>query len=146
MNLIVSSSPHIRSKIRTQTIMRDVLIALLPALLAGIWVHGLRALLVTLTAAAAAVLAEGLFCMITKRNSTVSNLSSAVTGILLAMTLPASVPYWAAALGSIFAIVVVKGMSGGIGKNIFNPALAGRAFLMLLVPSALTRFSAFGVK
>ena len=89
MNLIVSSSPHIRSKIRTQTIMRDVLIALLPALLAGIWVHGLRALLVTLTAAAAAVLAEGLFCMITKRNSTVSNLSSAVTGILLAMTLPA---------------------------------------------------------
>ena len=107
MNLIVSSSPHIRSKIRTQTIMRDVLIALLPALLAGIWVHGLRALLVTLTAAAAAVLAEGLFCMITKRNSTVSNLSSAVTGILLAMTLPASVPYWAAALGSIRSNIVL---------------------------------------
>lgn len=146
MNLMVSSSPHIRSKVSTRTIMRDVLIALLPALLVGIWVHGLRALLVTVVAAAAAVLAEILFCMVTKQHHTVSNLSSAVTGVLLAMTLPASVPYWAAALGSVVAIVVVKGMSGGIGKNMFNPALAARAFLMLLVPAAMTRFVPMGQK
>ncbi len=140
MKLTVATSPHIRGNFHTNRIMLDVVIALLPALLAGVWMLGLRALLVALISIAAAVGAEYFYCLLTKSRNTVPDCSALVTGLLLAMTLPASVPCWQAALGSVFAIVFVKCLCGGLGQNIFNPALAARAFLMLIFPLGLTRY------
>ena len=131
MNFVVTSSPHIRGKRNTQQIMRDVVIALLPALIAGTIIFGMRALLVTLVCVAAAAAAEWACGMVLYHRNTVKDLSSVVTGLLLALTLPATVPYWVAAVGSIFAVVVVKGLCGGLGKNVFNPALGARCFLLL---------------
>ena len=142
MKFVVTSSPHIRGKRNTQNIMLDVIIALLPALIAGVIIFGMRALFAALVCTASAVAAEYICGMIIYKQNTVKDLSSVVTGLLLALTLPATVPYWAAAIGSIFAIVVVKGLCGGLGKNIFNPALGARAFLMLLWPVYLVRFVA----
>ena len=144
MKFVVTSSPHIRGKRNTQQIMLDVVIALLPALLAGTMIFGMRALLVTLVCAAAAVAAEWVCGMILYHRNTVKDLSSVVTGLLLALTLPATVPYWLAAIGSVFAIVVVKGLCGGLGKNVFNPALGARAFMMLFWPVHLVRYIAPG--
>ena len=144
MNFVVTSSPHIRGKSNTQQIMRDVVIALLPALIAGTIIFGMRALLVTLVCVAAAAAAEWACGMVLYHRNTVKDLSSVVTGLLLALTLPATVPYWVAAVGSIFAIVVVKGLCGGLGKNVFNPALGARAFLVLLWPVYMVRFVAPG--
>ena len=144
MNFVVTSSPHIRGKRNTQQIMRDVVIALLPALIAGTIIFGMRALLVTLVCVAAAAAAEWACGMVLYHRNTVKDLSSVVTGLLLALTLPATVPYWLAAVGSIFAIVVVKGLCGGLGKNVFNPALGARAFLVLLWPVYMVRFVAPG--
>lgn len=144
MNFVVTSSPHIRGKRNTQQIMRDVVIALLPALIAGTIIFGMRALLVTLVCVAAAAAAEWACGMVLYHRNTVKDLSSVVTGLLLALTLPATVPYWVAALGSIFAIIVVKGLCGGLGKNVFNPALGARAFLVLLWPVYMVRFVAPG--
>lgn len=141
MKLTVASSPHIRGNFRTNRIMRDVALSLLPALAVGVWQFGLRALVVTLVSIAAAVASEWFYSVVTKTRNTTVDGSAVVTGLLLAMTLPASVPYWQAALGSAFAIIVVKCLCGGLGQNIFNPALAGRALLMLLFPVSLTRFS-----
>lgn len=141
MKLTVASSPHIRGNFRTNRIMRDVALALLPALAVGVWQLGVRALVVTVVSIAAAVASEWLFSVVTKTRNTTVDGSAVVTGLLLAMTLPVSVPYWQAALGSAFAIIVVKCLCGGLGQNIFNPALAGRALLMLLSPVSLTRFS-----
>ncbi len=146
MNLVVTSSPHIRSKNSTQTIMRDVIIALVPTLFAGILHFGMRALIVTLVCAVSSLVAEWLCGLLIYHRTTVKDCSAIVTGLLLALTLPATVPYWVAAVGSVFAIVVVKGLAGGLGKNIFNPALAGRAFLMLLWPSYLVRYAATGAE
>ena len=146
MNLTVTSSPHIRSKVNTKNIMFDVVIALLPALLAGVWHYGARALVVTVVCLAAALAAEWLCGMLLYKRNTATDGSAAVTGLLLALTLPATVPYWAAALGSVFAIVVIKALGGGLGKNIFNPALAGRAFLMLVCPVYLVRYAAPGAE
>ena len=140
MNLTVASSPHIRGNFRTNRIMLDVVLALLPALIAGIIVLGLRALVVTLICVATCLLAEWLYARITKTRNTVVDGSAMVTGVLLAMTLPHTVPYWLAILGSVFAIVVVKALCGGLGQNIFNPALAGRALMMLVYPVGLTRY------
>ena len=140
MNLTVASSPHIRGDFRTSRIMLDVVLALMPALLVGIWKFGLQAAAVTAVCAAAAVLAEWLYAKVTKTRNTVVDGSALVTGVLLAMTLPHTVPYWLAALGSVFAIVVVKGLCGGLGQNIFNPALAARAVMMLVYPVGLTRY------
>ncbi len=140
MKLTVASSPHIRGNFRTNRIMLDVVLALLPALAVGIWMFGLRALAVTAISIASAVLTEYLYCRISKSRNTVADLSCVVTGLLLAMTLPHTVPYWQAALGSVFAILVVKILCGGLGQNIFNPALAARAFLMLIFPMGLTRY------
>lgn len=140
MKFVVTSSPHIRGKRNTQNVMLDVIIALLPALLAGVIIFGMRALLVALVCVAAAVAAEYICGMIMYKRNTVKDLSAVVTGLLLALTLPAAVPYWAAALGSVFAIVVVKGLCGGLGKNVFNPALGARAFLMLVCPVHLVRY------
>ena len=140
MKFVVTSSPHIRGKRNTQNVMLDVIIALLPALLAGVLIFGMRALLVALVCIAAAVAAEYICGMIMYKRNTVKDLSAVVTGLLLALTLPAAVPYWVAALGSVFAIVVVKGLCGGLGKNVFNPALGARAFLMLVCPVHLVRY------
>lgn len=146
MNLSVTGSPHIRGKERTGRIMRDVIISLLPALLAGIWFFGLRALALTLVSVLTAVAAEWLTARLLRRPNTVPDGSAAVTGLLLALTLPASAPYWLAAVGSAFAILVVKGLCGGLGQNIFNPALAARAFLLLLWPSWMVRYAAPGTR
>ena len=143
MKLTVASSPHIRGDFRTSRIMLDVVLALLPALAVGVCILGIRALFVTLVCVAAALLTEWLFSVLTKTRNTIIDGSALVTGVLLAMTLPHTVPYWQAALGSVFAILVVKLLCGGLGQNIFNPALAARAFLLLIYPAGLTRY--FGV-
>ena len=140
MKLTVASSPHIRGNFRTNRIMLDVVLSLLPALFVGVWVLGLRALMVTLISVAAAVAAEWFYSMVTKTRNTVVDGSAMVTGLLLAMTLPASVPYWQVLVGNIFAIILVKALCGGLGQNIFNPALAARAFLLLIYPVGLTRY------
>ena len=144
MNLMTTSSPHIRSKETTGRIMLDVLIALVPTLAAGTIIFGVRALLVALVSMASAIVAEAVFSLILGRGFTAKDGSAAVTGLLLALTLPASVPYWLAAVGAAFAIVVAKVLCGGIGQNIFNPALAGRAFLLILWPASLVRYAAPG--
>ncbi len=141
MKLTVASSPHIRGNFRTNRIMLDVVLSLLPALSVGIFMLGIRALVVTLICVAAAIAAEWFYSFVTKTRSTVVDGSAMVTGLLLAMTLPASVPYWQAALGSVFAIIVVKALCGGLGQNIFNPALAARAFLLLIYPVGMTRYA-----
>ena len=140
MNLTVASSPHIRGNFRTNRIMLDVVLALLPGLAVGIWMFGIQALLVTLTCIAGAVASEWIFAKVTKTRNTVVDGSAVVTGLLLAMTLPHTVPYWQALLGSAFAIIVVKCLCGGLGQNIFNPALAARAFLLLIWPVGVTRY------
>lgn len=140
--LTVSPSPHIRGKDTTAGIMMDVLIALTPASVWGIYVFGTRALWMILVCVITAMLAEGVTQRLLHREVTVSDLSAAVTGLLLALNLPVALPLWQAALGTVFAIVLVKQIFGGIGKNFMNPALAGRAFLMLSFTSGMTRFTA----
>ncbi len=127
--LTVSSSPHAHSPVTTQTIMRDVLIALSPALVGSIYFFGFRALLVTLVSAAGCVFFEWGYRKIMKLDSTVYDLSAVVTGVLLAFVCPVTIPYWCILIGDFFAIIVVKQLFGGIGKNFMNPALAARAFL-----------------
>jgi len=140
MKLTVASSPHIRGNFRTNRIMMDVVLALLPALAVGLWKFGFRVIPVTTICIGAAIVSEWLYCLVTKSRNTTLDGSAIVTGLLLAMTLPHTVPYWQAALGSVFAIVVVKCLCGGLGQNIFNPALAARAFLLLIYPVGLTRY------
>ncbi len=127
--LTISSSPHAHSPVTTQTIMRDVLIALVPALLGSIYFFGFRSLLVTLVSAAACVFFEWGFCKVRKLHCKTYDLSAVVTGVLLAFVCPVTIPYWTIILGDFFAIVLVKMLFGGLGKNIVNPALAGRAFM-----------------
>ncbi len=140
MKLTVASSPHIRGNFRTNRIMLDVVLALLPALIVGICVLGPRAALVSLLSVASAVVFEWLWCLVTRSRNTVVDGSAVVTGLLLAMTLPVTVPYWMVIVGNLFAIVFVKALCGGLGQNIFNPALAARAFLMIVCPAGLTRY------
>ena len=142
MNLTVASSPHLRGDFKTSRLMLDVVAALLPALAVGTWVLGLRALAVTAVSMVSAVGAEWLYSKISRTRNTLRDCSAMVTGMLLALTLPASVPYGIVVLGSVFAILVTKCMCGGLGQNILNPALAARAFLMLLFPAALTHYEA----
>ena len=129
--LIVSTSPHIRTKTTTQSIMRDVLIALSPAAAAGIVFFGLRALLTIALCVGTAVISEYLFNLATKKKQTVGDLSAVVTGLLLALTLPAKTGIFECIVGSLFAIVVVKCLFGGIGCNFANPAITARVFLLL---------------
>ena len=140
MKLTVASSPHIRGNFRTNRIMLDVVLALLPALAVGGLVLGVRAFLVALVSVAAAVTTEWLYSVVTRTRNTVVDGSAAVTGLLLAMTLPATVPYWQVIVGNVFAMIFVKALCGGLGQNIFNPALAARALLMILWPASLVRF------
>lgn len=127
--LTVSPSPHLRTEDTTRSIMLDVCIALMPALIWGIFIFGWRALTVTLVSVVFAVLSEFVWEKAMKKPLTVSDFSAVVTGILLAMNLPVSVPLWMPAIGAVFAIIVVKQLFGGIGKNFVNPALAARVFL-----------------
>ena len=136
----VSSNPHIRSKLTTQTIMMFVILALLPAFGFGVYNFGARAAILTFVTVASAVLTEAVFNLICKRKQTIGDLSAVVTGLLLAMNLPAMLPYWMGALGSFFAILVVKCLFGGLGQNFMNPALGGRCFLLISFPLAMTNF------
>ena len=145
MKLTVASSPHIRGNFGTNRIMLDVVIALLPAFAVGVYVLGIQSLLVAAVCIASAVASEWLYSVVTKTRNTVVDGSAVVTGLLLAMTLPATVPCWQAAIGSAFAIIFVKALCGGLGQNIFNPALAARAFMMLVWPASMVRYAALGV-
>ena len=145
MKLTVASSPHIRGNFRTSRLMLDVVIALLPALGVGAWVLGLRALLVAVVSMVAALVAEYGYSLVTRGRNTVIDCSFLVTGLLLAMTLPVSVPLWLTAGGSVFAILAGKLLCGGLGQNVFNPALLARALMLLICPVAMVRYNAIGV-
>lgn len=136
--LTVSSSPHIRSSETTQKIMRDVAIALTPAALFGVYNFGIRALIILVVSILTAVATEAACQKIRKQTITVNDFSAVVTGLLLGMNLPSTVPYWIPVVGSIFAIAVVKQAFGGLGHNFINPALAARALLVASWPVQMT--------
>ncbi len=140
--LKVTSSPHMRHEDTTRLIMLDVIIALCPALVWAVYLFGARALTLTAVSVGSAVLFEYLYRLIMKKSNDIGDLSAAVTGMLLAFCLPVSVPLWMPAVGSFFAIVIVKQLYGGIGKNVVNPALAARVFLFLAFPGDMARFTA----
>ena len=144
MQLNCNTSPHLRGPYRTSRIMLDVIIALMPTLVMGVIFQGFRALMVVVVSILTAVITEGLYRLAVKKYFTLDDFSAIVTGLLLALTLPATVPYYVVIIGSAFAILIVKALSGGLGENIFNPALAGRAFLMLFWPVYITRFASVG--
>ena len=131
-------SPHIHSGRSTSGIMRDVLISLLPVTVAGAVIFGLRALLVVAVCVVSCVGFEALFNLITKKDQTVGDLSAAVTGLLLALNLPANIPLWQCVVGSLFAIIVVKCLFGGIGHNLVNPAMTARVFMLIAFSSLVT--------
>lgn len=135
--MIVSTSPHIHSKVSTQSIMRDVIIALLPAAVAGVILFGWQALITILVCVATTVLSEFLFNLFTKKEQTVTDLSAVVTGLILALSLPAKVDIWHCIVGSVFAIVVVKCLFGGIGCNFANPAATARVFLLIAFSASI---------
>ncbi|MCD8157405.1 MAG: RnfABCDGE type electron transport complex subunit D [Clostridiales bacterium] len=143
--LVVSSTPHIRSNESVQRIMLDVIIALTPACVAGIILHNhsVNALITVIISIAACVLFEGGFQKLTKQTVTISDLSAVVTGLLLAMNLPETSPFWMPIVGAFFAIIVAKQVFGGLGQNFINPALAGRAFLLAAYPTKMTGSSGF---
>lgn len=138
--LTLAPSPHMRRGVTTRRLMIDVLIALAPAAVFGIVAFGWRAAVILLLATASAILAEYLTEKILRRPNTVGDCSAAVTGLLLGMNLPSTVPFYVPIVGSVFAIVVVKQIFGGIGKNVMNPALAARVFLMLAWTAKMTKF------
>lgn len=138
--LKVSSNPHVRSKLTTSGIMLMVIVALMPATGFGIFHFGIRALYVIAVTVGSAVLTEFIFGLLTKKH-TCNDLSAVVTGLLLALNLPVSLPLWMAALGSVFAILVVKLLFGGLGQNFMNPALAARCFLLISFPAYMTNFA-----
>ena len=135
---LASSSPHIRSKASTPGIMKDVVIALMPALAAGIYFFRLKALLVIIVTLTACIGAEYVSNILMKKRQTIGDYSAAVTGLLLAFNLPPSIPLWIAAIGGVFAIIIVKQLFGGLGHNFMNPALAARAFLLASWPVQMT--------
>lgn len=143
--LHLSSAPHDRGSLSTKTVMRDVLLALLPTAVLGIWAHGWYAGFIMLVSIAAAVVTEYLFNLATKRGNTIGDASAVVTGLLLALTLPAQVPVYVPVLGAVFAILVVKCLFGGLGHNIMNPALAGRSFLLISFGVSMTGYTLDGV-
>lgn len=136
--LQITVSPHIRSSITTGGIMLDVVIALLPALAAAVWLFGARALYITAICVLACVLSELIFQLITKRTPSIGDLSAVVTGMLLAFNLPVSILEWQAIVGSVVAIVIVKQLFGGIGCNFANPAITARIVLLLSFSQSMT--------
>lgn len=139
--LVVSSSPHISSPDTVRGIMFDVILALMPAGVAAVWLFGLHALLLILTCVVSCVLAEYITRKIMKRDNTIGDLSAVVTGLLLAYNLPPSLPLWMAVIGCVAAIVVAKQLFGGIGQNFVNPALIGRIVLMNSFTTAMTTWT-----
>lgn len=140
--LLVSASPHIHSPQTTTGVMGDVIISLLPALVMAVVWFGSRALVLTAVCIGTAVLAEWISRRVMKRTNTLGDLSAVVTGLILALNLPATLPLWMAAIGSVVAIVVVKQMFGGIGQNFVNPAMTARIILMVSFPTAMARWTA----
>ena len=136
--LDVAYQPQVRTEVNTRRIMLDVLIALLPAVCVAVYQFGSHALLVMATSVTSAVFFEWLYRKFTKKTASIDDLSAVVTGLLLALTMPANCPAWIPVVGTFFAIVVVKQLYGGIGKNFLNPALAGRAFLLASYSTALS--------
>ena len=136
----VSSNPHVRSKTTTSSIMLAVVIALLPAAGFGIYNFGLDALILILVTVASTVLTEYLFEKICKKKITIGDYSAVVTGLLLALNLPSSAPWWIGVVGGVFAILVVKMLFGGLGQNFMNPALGARCFLLISFTSIMTNF------
>lgn len=141
-NFVVSGTPHVRSKESIQSIMRDVIIALVPATAAGIFFFGIPALILIAVSIVACVFFEWLYQKLLKKPVTISDLSAVVTGLLLAMNLPASAPVWVPIVGAAFAIIFAKQLFGGLGQNFINPALAGRAFLLASYPTEMTTWTA----
>ena len=141
-NFVVSGTPHVRSKESIQSIMRDVIIALIPATAAGIFFFGIPALILIAVSIVACVFFEWLYQKLMKKTVTISDLSAVVTGLLLAMNLPASAPIWVPIVGAAFAIIFAKQLFGGLGQNFINPALAGRAFLLASYPTEMTTWTA----
>lgn len=148
----VTASPHIKSSETTTKIMRDVIIALVPALIWGAYIYGPRAITLTAVSVISSVLFEYLYRKLLKKSNTVGDLSAAVSGVLLAMSLPVSAPLWMPVVGTFFATVIVKQLFGGLGKNVVNPAIAARIFLFISFPGEMVlytepgkRFSAFAL-
>ncbi len=142
MNLHLSPAPHVHSPQSTRVLMLNVIVALLPCVIAGVWVFGFAALATVLVSTVAAVLGELVWQALTKQKVRVDDLSAAVTGLILGLNLPAGAPWWLAALGGVFAVVIVKGLFGGLGDNFINPALAARAMLLASWPKYLTHWPA----
>ena len=140
--LTVSFTPHIHGANNIRNIMRDVIIALIPALLGGMYFFGPQILVTVITSVAFCVLSESVWNKATKQKNTTGDLSAVVTGILLAFSMPPEIPLYFLVIGDIFAIIVVKCFYGGLGQNFVNPALAARAFLLACWPVAMTSFSA----
>ena len=142
--LNVSSSPHVRSKETTQSIMTDVVIAMLPATAFGVFQFGFHALLVLAVTILACVLSEYAYEKIMNKPITVYDMSAVVTGMILALNMPADIPVWMPALGGVFAIIVVKQLYGGLGQNFMNPALAARCFLLISFAGKMSTFKLDG--
>ena len=138
--LHVSSSPHVRSKVTTQSIMFTVILALMPATLMGILTFGFRALVVILLSVGTCVATEAIYEHFMHKPVTVKDGSAILTGLLLALNLPASAPWFLPVIGGVFAILIVKQLFGGLGQNIMNPALAARCFLLISFTSIMTNF------
>jgi electron transport complex protein RnfD len=143
--LLVSSSPHIRSNDTVSSIMRDVVIALLPATIYSVYLFRLNAIITILLSIVAAVVTEAVIQKIRKKSITITDFSAVITGLLLSFNLPASVPWWIPVIGSIFAIAIVKHAFGGLGQNFMNPALAARAFLVASWPVEMTSWIKPGI-
>ena len=144
-NIVVSSTPHVRSNESVQSIMRDVIIALVPATVMGIVFFGIKALLLIAISVASSVFFEYLYQKIMKKTVTIDDLSAVVTGLLLALNLPVGASWWMPIVGSAFAILIAKQLFGGIGQNFVNPALIARAFLLASYPTAMTTWTVDGV-
>jgi len=136
--LIVSPAPHIRDKLTTNRIMLDVIIALMPALIIGVWVFGIRAALITCVCVVSCVFFEWGFEKLLKRKNTIHDFSAALTGVILAYNLPVTIPVWQAVTGSFIAVVLIKQIFGGLGKNFANPAVTARVVMFLAFPVTMT--------
>jgi electron transport complex protein RnfD len=139
-SILLQSSPHIASPVDSKTLMRNMLIALAPVSIFGVVIFGLPALINIVVATVSAIAGESLFRLIIKKPVRVKDLSAGVSGLLLALVLPPNTPYWMTAIGAVFAVIVAKEFFGGLGANIFNPALIGRAFLVMSFGAALNKW------
>ena len=137
----VSSSPHVRSKVSTDKIMLLVVVALMPSTFFGIYNFGLRAAILIIATILSCVVSEFIFDLIVHKENTIKDFSAVVTGLLLALNLPAGLPIWEAILGGVFAIIIVKCLFGGLGQNFMNPALGARCFLLIAFAADMTNFN-----